>query len=128
MCVIKTSRISYTGLDGINTTIGSGKGVGLLLAPMKEMVYGHKAGRGDSRFVGRYTPLTDAEYTERYYELIRGRYVQNTAAFVELLHRPSITIMCYCKSGDFCHRHLAVDILKKIADWFDIPVEIKGEI
>ncbi|MHB8630216.1 MAG: hypothetical protein ACYDBJ_15820 [Aggregatilineales bacterium] len=47
--------------------------------------------------------------------MLRQRYRENPGAFIELLRRERTVACCYCKFGVFCHRHLAVDILEKIA-------------
>ncbi|MEO1287742.1 MAG: hypothetical protein AAFV93_08230 [Chloroflexota bacterium] len=128
MVKIYTSRINNTDPDALNITVKSAStAIGRYLAPSKSMVYGHKAGQGDARFE-RYTPLSDEQYTERYYQLLRPRYRNNPKLFHDLLLQDKVILCCYCRAGDFCHRHLAADILMKIALAQDIPVELCGEI
>lgn len=130
MCVIYTSRISYTGLDRLDTTVKSGSGLGKLFAPTWELVGGikhHETAGADARWV-KYTPLTQEEYSAGYYALLRVRYRKNAASFLELLDRERMTMCCYCAADRFCHRHLAVTILEKIAVANGLPFEIGGEL
>ena len=128
MVKIYTSRITNTDPDALNITVKSAStAIGRYLAPTKTMVYRHKAGAGDPRFA-RYDPLTDEEYTRKYYELLRPRYRANPDIFHEVLQRDKIILCCYCRAGTFCHRHLAADILQKIGQSLNIPVELCGEI
>ncbi len=117
MCVIYTSRIAYRGADRLDTTVKSGAGLGKLLAPTWELVGGvkrHETQGRDPRWL-KYTPLTHEQYTDDYYALLRERYKADAAPFIELVQRERLVICCYCAAGAFCHRHLAVDILSKIA-------------
>lgn len=127
MLKIYTGRINNSDPAALNITIKSANTpIGRYLAPTKDMVYGHKAGQGDIRF-SRNTPLSDEQYTERYYALLRPRYKANPELFHELLRRDKIILTCYCRAGAFCHRHLAADILNKIAIAQNIPVQLCGE-
>lgn len=129
MCKIYTSRIAYRGTDRLDTTVKSGKGLGKLLAPTWKLVGGIKRfetrGR-DSRWLN-YSPITQEQYIDGYYDLIRERYKANITPFLELLRRETLTVCCYCKAGAFCHRHLTVDILAKIATAKGLPFKCGGE-
>lgn len=123
-----TSRITNNDPAALNITIKSASSaIGRYLAPTKSMVYGYKAGQGDARFI-RYSPLSDAEYTKRYYELLRPRYKNSPELFHELLRRDKVILCCYCATGSFCHRHLAADILCSIGNSIDISVKLCGEL
>lgn len=128
MLRLYTSRINNTDPSAINITFKSATTpLGRYLAPTRSMVYGHKAGKGDPRF-SRYTPLTDQQYTQRYYALLRPRYIANKDLFHNALRQEKLILCCYCAKGAFCHRHLAVDILHKIAIHQNIPIQLCGEI
>lgn len=128
MVKIYTSRINNADPDALNITIKSAdSAIGHYLAPTKIMVYRHKAGKGDPRF-HRYEAMSDEEYTRKYYELLRPRYRANFEVFHEVVRRDRLILCCYCRAGTFCHRHLAVDILQKIANHIGIPVQSGGEI
>ncbi|MHB8625528.1 MAG: DUF488 family protein, N3 subclade [Aggregatilineales bacterium] len=129
MCIVYTSRIGYRGADALDTTVKSGAGLGRILAPTWELVLGVKAGHDDRRWRDQPIPtLTEAEYTERYYTLLRDRFRAKPDTFVELLRRERIILCCYCKPDVFCHRYLAVDILEKIALAKGLPFARGGEL
>ncbi|MHB8624573.1 MAG: DUF488 family protein, N3 subclade [Aggregatilineales bacterium] len=130
MCIIYTSRIAYIGQDRLDTTVKSGAGIGKLLAPTWDLVGGikhHETEGSDPRWV-KYTPMTREQYVEGYYALLRKRYKANALPFLALLERERLTICCYCAVGAFCHRHLAVDILEKIALAKGMPFARGGEL
>lgn len=117
MCKVCTGRVSYSGVDGLDITVKSGKGIGKVFAPTWDMVMGVKQGR-----------ITEAEYTERFLNLLRERYRQDEGAFIEVLKREQVVLMCYCRAGAFCHRHLVVDVLEKVAKSKGLPFERGGEV
>jgi uncharacterized protein YeaO (DUF488 family) len=84
-------------------------------------VGGHKHWHG-------YTALSDDQYTEKYLDLLRQRYRANEQAFIELIQRPQLVLLCYCRSGVFCHRHIALDVLEKIANAKGLPFMRGGEL
>ncbi|MCC7447111.1 MAG: hypothetical protein IT324_06830 [Anaerolineae bacterium] len=90
-------------------------GLGQLLAPTWNLVGGYKHWHG-------YTPLTDQQYTTLYLDLLRTRYRANEQAFIDLIQCPTLVLLCYCQAGVFCHRHLAVDVLGKIATAKGLPL------
>lgn len=118
MTTVYTARIGYGG-HGIDITVKSAGQEGRILAPVWSMVMGHKRGE-----------LTDAQYTERYLDLLRARYRANEAGFLWFLveHPRSITLLCYCQPHAFCHRYLAVDVLEKIACVKGIEFNRGGEM
>ena len=130
MCIVYTSRIAYSGQDRLDTTVKSGAGLGKVLAPTWDLVGGikhHETEGRDPRWV-RYIPITRKQYIEGYYTLLRMRYKADSAPFLALLERERFTICCYCAVGAFCHRHLAVDILEKIALAKGLPFIRRGEL
>ena len=128
MLKLYTSRINNTDPSALNITSASATtALGRYLAPTKALYRGHKFYNGDERFKN-YTPLSDEQYTERYYALLRPRYRGNKELFHEALRQEKLILCCYCAKGKFCHRHLAVDILKLIAESQNIPIQICGEI
>ncbi len=129
MCVVYTSRIAYRGQDRLDTTVKSGRGLGTLLAPTWELVGGikhHETQGIDPRWV-KYSPITQEQYIQGYYELLRARYQPNEEGFLAILRLDRV-VCCYCQAGVFCHRYLAVDILEKIAIAKGLPFERGGEL
>lgn len=121
MGTVYTSRIGYRGQSGLDITVKSAKGIGEILAPTWTLVGGYKHWHG-------YAVLTDQQYTELYLDLLRSRYRANEQAFIELIQRPQLILLCYCRSGVFCHRHIALDVLEKIAHAKGLPFTRGGEL
>jgi|GEM_PF-2975237 len=129
MVTVWTGRIGEGGETEVNTTLTRASTViGKVLAPTQELVYGHKAYMGDTRFKD-FTPINHDQYRERYLELVRGRFLSNEAHFRALLERDEITITCFCgKDKAYCHRHIIVkDILPGCAKHFGIAYRYAGE-
>ena len=116
-----TSRIVYCSPDGLDTTVKSGSGLGRVLAPTWALVGGLKRWRG-------YEILTLHDYTERYYALLRLRYTADAQPFLAILAQEHGVLLCYCRSDDFCHRHLAIAILEKIARVKGVSLTRSGEL
>lgn len=98
--MLYTGQIRYPGKDRLDITIKSGSGIGKIFAPTWEMVMGVKNGT-----------MSNEEYTAKYYWLLADRWNTHSKEileFVETVKTFPVTIVCYCKKGDFCHRHLLV--------------------
>jgi len=126
---IYTAQMGISDPDAIDITVKGDK-VGACLAPTWELVGGHKAAAGHEKFVGKYPPLTDEEYTEAYKELLRERYRKDKQPFLDLLSRERLVLKCYCNSNPdtFCHRHIAKDVLRRIAHFHGIQTRNGGEL
>jgi uncharacterized protein YeaO (DUF488 family) len=118
VCEIYTARIDSRDPDRLDITVKSANtSEGKSLAPTWELVTSHKDGR-----------INDAQYTERYLTLLRGRYARTPEEFEETLARRRVVLVCYCKAGSFCHRHLAAEVLQKIGISLGITVYLCGEM
>ena len=116
--IIKTARIGYKALAHevlLNTTIGSGTGLGKVFAPTWDMVNASKSGL-----------ISWDEYTQQYRNLMRKRYVQQRKSFNAVIHLQEIVLLCYCNKSE-CHRYLLADILKQVAEHQGIRVIEAGE-
>ena len=107
-----TSQYGYRGEDRVDTTV---KTSDKLFAPTWDMVMVHKSGK-----------LSDEEYTERYYAMMRKSYIENKNKWNEFLSREQATIVCFCKAGRFCHRLLLADILTKLGAEYIGEIDTKG--
>jgi uncharacterized protein YeaO (DUF488 family) len=105
---VYTGRIGYKGTDGLDITVKSGDPC---FAPSWAIVSNVKAGK-----------ISEDEYIREYYRLMRVSYVKNRARWNEILVLSRVTLLCYCRKGDFCHRKLLADILVKLGAVY------KGEI
>lgn len=119
---VYTGRINSTDPDALNITIGAiEKGfvtaAGAALAPTRGMVDAVKDG-----------VISETEYTAKYLEILRWRYAHYPEVFLYILARPRLVLTCYCAVGAFCHRHIAADVLEKIAAQHHIPFERGGEL
>ena len=115
---IYTAQIGRGGSGLIlDTTVKSGAELGKVLAPTWDIVWGVKRGK-----------LSPEEYEVIYLNLLRERFRVNKDAFLEILAHDEITATCYCRAGAFCHRHLAVNVLEKIAAHYGISFERGGEV
>ncbi|QZA70957.1 hypothetical protein AH06_185 [Erwinia phage AH06] len=113
-------RLAKTrGIAFLDTTVKSAKEYAFL-APSWEMVMGYKQGS-----------ISENQYTELYYELLRSRYKADKQPFLKLLddfRDKDIAVACFCTPGHFCHRHLLVTILRALTVNANIPFEYKGEL
>jgi hypothetical protein len=98
----KHRKVQSMGIELVDTTIMTGDGSPF--APTWDMVMGVKSGI-----------ISQEEYTTQYHALLQQRYRENRAAFHELIYKPRIAIACYCRAGEFCHRHLFKGVILKLA-------------
>ena len=119
-----TARIWYKAKDGqlaLNTTIGSGKGLGAIFAPTWEMVRGSKSGA-----------ITWEEYTRQYIALMDQRFAENESSFRKVCESGDVVLKCYCgntsKTTQHCHRYLLTNILIERAAAFGIEADYMGEV
>lgn len=111
----KLLKEGWTTDEIIDTTVKSGA---VLLAPEWAMVMGIKKGGG----------LSEEDYTAQYNELMRNRYLEDKTFLNYLFEKERIVLLCYCKAGDFCHRHLLVKILLALSDKFHYDATYCGEL
>lgn len=124
ICRVGTARIDYRGQAGqrvLNTTIKSGTGLGAVFAPTWKMVMASKQ-----------KEIPWQSYVEQYTALMRKRYADNPAAFLEALGSAELIVCCYCRdthdTTKHCHRYILVEILEKIAVHHGIGFESVGEV
>jgi uncharacterized protein YeaO (DUF488 family) len=111
---IYTSTVyGYGGPDKLDITVKSGDPV---FAPTWEMVMGYKSGK-----------VSESEYTQAYTSLMRLSWQRHRDRWLEVLAMEEVTLVCYCKPGDFCHRRLLAIFLAAVAEYFNMPVEVCGE-
>ena len=102
-------RLSKGDIPLVDTTVKTGDP---RLAPTWGMVLGIKRGE-----------MSEAAYTEAYQDILNYWWFQDPQFWDELLSNPVLAFGCYCKAGEFCHRHLLVDFLRKVTD-----VDYRGEL
>ena len=103
----------YKGPDALDITVKSGDRI---FAPTWELVQASKSWQIDWE-----------TYTQRYRQLMLESYRKHTEAWNDLLHKEVVTLVCYCRAGENCHRHLLADFLRKVGEKEGIKVIIEGE-
>ena len=98
-------------------TVKSGDKV---FAPSWDLLLAYKFNKGNVE--------RDDVYTKGFHTLMKDSYMSNKQHWVDFLSQEEIAIACYCKAGDFCHRHLLVDYFEKVCNNAGIEFEYKGEI
>jgi len=112
--IVYTSRINYQGPGKLDISIKSGDKV---FAPSWDIVMGVKNGS-----------VSMPQYVDRYHDLMKKSYLSNTSRWMELLQMDVLVLCCYCRAGEFCHRHLLADMIIKTARFFGIECTYGGEI
>lgn len=106
--MIYTAHYRYFGPDRIDITVKGNDPLFKGLAPTWDMVNAYKAGR-----------LSAVNYATKYFNLIDSRINQGDQSAMNLhrafLENGSITLVCFCPSGNFCHRYLLAH--KITNDW-----------
>jgi hypothetical protein len=120
-CECYTARIDCADPAALDITVKSAStDEGRALSPTWELVNIAKAGRGDA-----------TTYKTLYLDLLRQRYKANPAPFLSILQRKRVVLTCYCnleRADTFCHRHMAVEVLGKIAAAKGIQFIQAGEL
>ena len=112
-------RVAKLGIPVLDTTVKSGDPT---FAPSWDIVMRHKAGT-----------LTDQGYMDVYKLMMRGSYYDNTQRWQEVIHMPSVAIMCYCPACTqekyvFCHRLVLVSMFEKICQLHGRAFHYAGEV
>lgn len=82
------------------------------LRPTKELVYGIK-----------YRGYTDEWYDNKYRALLASRWPAVKAWLATLTPETDVTLVCYCRRGVYCHRHLIARMLAKHRP--DLPLDVR---
>lgn len=103
----------YKGPDAYDVTVKSGD---INFAPTWDIVKAWKAGK-----------ITWENYSQCYRELMLRSYKRNQRAWQEILEKGVLTLLCYCRADDHCHRFLLADFLSKLVEKSGINVINEGE-
>lgn len=104
---VNTAQFRYSAEDRIDITVKTGLSA---FAPTWEMVKGYKSGA-----------ISEIQYTNMYLDLMRESYMYKPNVWGNLLSMESVTLVCYCATGQFCHRHLLMSYLVQLG-------AIKGDV
>ena len=109
---IYTGRINYSGnMTKIDITAKSASGIGKYFKPTWDMVMGYKNGKYGKK-----------EYTSKYLDILEANYYQ-ILQLLQYIKDKDVVFVCYCRTGDFCHRVLLAEYLR---DTFKVNYE--GEV
>lgn len=86
-------------------------------APTWENLSAYRAGTMDKR-----------EYAQRYYEKVLEGFKTDQREWAALEVRRNMAFACYCKSGDFCHRHLFAPLYIAYLQSLGRRVQFMGEM
>jgi hypothetical protein len=101
---IYTAQYRYSGPDRFDITVKGQDSLGKFFAPTWDMVMGVKNGT-----------LSTYDYSMQY-----ARIAINAILNKELIDKiqqrfpQSITLVCFCKAGEFCHRYLLAPALAAV--------------
>lgn len=76
----------------------------------------------------QYHGLSEADYRREYIELMRQSYRVNKTVWLSIANMPKVTIACYCKAGQFCHRHILAELFERVCHINNIPYQLMKEI
>ncbi len=105
-----TAQYRYSGVERLDITVKGKDPIGRYFAPTWNMVMGSKEKK-----------ISWDEYKRMYQDLMRESYWQNKEIWFEILNRDEVTLVCFCNSGDLCHRYLLAEYLTKLG------AEYRGE-
>ena len=116
--ILRTARVTYKGPDRVDVSRSSGISA---FAPSRGLLNGYKSG-----------DVPWQEYKIRYIDEMRRSYQNNRAEWNALLRMPEVTLCCYCRAGDSCHRlllaHLVIKICHRRAINIDYQLERLGDV
>lgn len=107
---ISTSRIGHKAADDemvVDVTVKTGLKT---FAPSWDMVMGYKNGT-----------MTKERYAELYTIMMEKNWDNNRSEWMRLINHAAennkvVVLCCYCKTGDFCHRHILKRFLAEKAE------------
>ena len=90
-----TAQYNYSGKDRIDITVKSALYPWSIFAPTWEMVMEYKRFKDEETYIKKYTAIIDKAFELHAQQLS------------DLLNSDrTITLVCFCRPGDFCHRVL----------------------
>jgi len=112
--MIYTAQYKYAGEDRIDVTVKSSQPPWRYFAPSWDMVRNYKNGN-----------YNEEAYTSRYMNILKYNMEKRAdliIALAEQLAGRTVTFVCFCRPGAFCHRVL-------LAEWFqrEFGVPYMGE-
>ena len=130
---IVTSHISYRGPGRLDCTM---KGQGFVagpadrasistFGPTRQMVNRVRNTRSAKPQVQQQVAR---EYTAEYTQMMRKSYHHRKNEWLAAVNSGFLVLVCYCRQGEFCHRHILSDFMQKVAERHGIQVNMAGEM
>ena len=118
---IKTTSIRNINLPGtLDITVKGQHPIGRIFAPTWEMVMSYKNSENEAanaKTVEEYNSIiawAKNLYTLQYNNIILRSQHEHRPMWEELVKRPLIIFVCYCKPKAFCHRVLLAEYFQSI--------------
>ena len=103
---IYTAHYTSTDPDRLDITIQGEDPLGKYFAPTWKIIMDYKS--------RNYGHASADVYTHEYHELMLKSYYDHQDKWQELLSRKRVVLVCFCRSGEFCHRLLLALYLQKL--------------
>jgi len=98
---IYTAQYRYSGADRFDVTVKGQDPLGKIFAPTWDMVMGVKNGT-----------MSHEEYTRRYVAILSRSLTFNAVESLQSKFPASVTLVCFCPKGAFCHRVMLARVLE----------------
>jgi uncharacterized protein YeaO (DUF488 family) len=98
--MLYTAQMSYTGPDRFDITVKSNG----IFSPTWDMVQDYKKTGDESAYIKLYKAKMQQSYRDNTWKW---------KEMVDMCTRADVTLVCFCKPGDFCHRRLLAEYLIK---------------
>ncbi|MGG4591655.1 hypothetical protein ACLPJK_25710 [Pseudomonas aeruginosa] len=112
--IAKWRRAAAIHVPLLDITVKSGEP---LFAPDRFLLYAYKQGRID-----------EEQYRQQYLEKMRESLRSFWYRWEQVASMPVVALACYCRAGEFCHRHLLTECFCRYCHKRSIPFEYLGEI
>lgn len=100
---IYTAHYRYNGPDRLDITAKGQHPLGRIFAPTKQLVWAYKQGN-----------ISQPDYVNEYYTMMLNSYHRYPHVWHYIASLDTITFVCFCKPGKFCHRVLLTDYFKQM--------------
>jgi ribA/ribD-fused uncharacterized protein len=100
---IYTAQYRYSGDDRLDITVKGQHPLGRIFAPTWNIVLASKNGS-----------ITQPDYVSEYYSMMLKSYNMYPHVWHYILSLDTVTFVCFCRPGEFCHRVLLTDYFKQM--------------
>lgn len=103
MLKVYTAQYRYSGKDRLDITVAGKHAFGMFFAPSWRIVNGLKN-----------NTITEYEYERDYRNMMLDKFHNHKHVWDKLLAMDEVTLVCFCRPGEFCHRLLLVKYLEHL--------------